>query len=397
MNSRNRLILIVLPFLLILYLTGCWSSKEIDTLGVYVGLALDIGKEPELEQELTEKGADYPKKNLVTSTIQIIPVQKGKDSQQKGKSTSSMYSNSTETGDSGFQLLRQHALSEHRSIIGHHLKVIVISSELSQKIDTEKLLRFILRDNEIRPSCIVLMSTGKASETLITNQPGDIPAFHLKSLIENQNRSNRILPEITLTKLDGIMNSGASFILQNVISAKGQVEFAGAGVIKGKTNKWIGTLNEQEVEALSWIKGKIKGGLIKTYDKTGEVLAYEIKSVNTKIKSNVEGDDISFHVSIKSEGRLMENWNTSKDPTDTEYLKETEQYFEDELKDMIYKVVHKMQEEYRVDVAGFRDRLRIQHPRVWKKVKEDWDETFSKSEITYDVNLNITDYGSSAK
>lgn len=64
---------------------------------------------------------------------------------------------------------------------------------------------------------------------------------------------------------------------------------------------------------------------------------------------------------------------------------------------MLYKVVHKMQEEYHVDVAGFRDRLRIQHPRVWKKVKEDWDDTFSKSEITYDVDLNITDYGSSAK
>ncbi|GGH22601.1 Ger(x)C family spore germination protein [Paenibacillus segetis] len=397
MNSIKRHVSLLFPIILLLSLNGCWSSKEIDNLSVNVGLAMDVGEESQVEQELAEEGGGYPKKNKITSTIQLIPEQSGGKGQQPGSSAPTKFTNVTETGDSGFQIMSQFTLIKHRNIIGHHLKVIVVSTDLLQKMSLEKLLKYILRDNDIRPSCDVLISKEKARDTLLTNEPGEVPAFHLKSLIDNLAKTNKILPPMNLTKLDGIMNSKSSYMLQNVISSKGNVELSGAGIIKGKTNQYIGALSEHDVEALSWIMGTVKGGVIKTYDKSGQVLAYEIKTANTKTKSIVEGDDISFHVNIKSEGRLIENWNTSQYPTDSQYLKETTQYFEEELNNMIHKVIHKLQAEYRVDVAGFRDRLRIQHPQVWKKVKEDWDETFSKSEITYDVKLNITDYGSSAK
>ncbi|OAB45200.1 spore gernimation protein GerC [Paenibacillus antarcticus] len=387
-----------LSILLLLCLTGCWGNKEIEDLSVNVGLALDVGKESELEQELAEQGATYPKKNIITATLQTVPVLKGNKEQQMGNSKSSeMFLNTEVTGDSIFQLYRQYSLRRYRPIIGHHLKVLVISSELSRKMDLDKLVNFILRDNDIRPSCLVLISTGKASEALISSQPGDIPSFHLRSMVENQFRNNKILAPMILTELDGIMNSGSSFVLQNLVTAKGEVEFAGAGVLKGETNKWIGTLNEHEVEGLNWIKGDIEGGVIKTYDKSGEVLAYEIKSASTKIKSKVNGNDISFHVSIEADGRLIENWDKSQVPTDEKFLKEAEEYFEEELKDMLHKTTRKMQEKFKVDVGGFRNQLRIQHPKVWRTVKQDWDETFSKCDITYDVNITITDYGSSAK
>jgi spore germination protein len=53
-----------------------------------------------------------------------------------------------------------------------------------------------------------------------------------------------------------------------------------------------------------------------------------------------------------------------------------------------------MQQNYKVDVAGFGNELRIEHPSVWKKVKADWDQTFSEVPITYSVDLTITEYGS---
>ncbi|MDP9743341.1 UNVERIFIED_ORG: hypothetical protein QFZ59_005171 [Bacillus sp. B2I3] len=60
---------------------------------------------------------------------------------------------------------------------------------------------------------------------------------------------------------------------------------------------------------------------------------------------------------------------------------------------MVRNVVEKMQKEYQVDGAGFGNRLRIEHPRVWKKVKKDWDQTFSEIPINYHVKLTIKDYG----
>lgn len=58
-----RRILVVLCSLLILAtLTSCWSSKEIEDLALYAGLALDIGELSPTEQKLEDKGATYYKK-----------------------------------------------------------------------------------------------------------------------------------------------------------------------------------------------------------------------------------------------------------------------------------------------------------------------------------------------
>ena len=54
-----------------------------------------------------------------------------------------------------------------------------------------------------------------------------------------------------------------------------------------------------------------------------------------------------------------------------------------------------MQKEYKVDVAGFGNQLRIKRPRVWMRVKDNWDQTFSEVPINYDVKLMIKDYGTS--
>ena len=43
---------------MLLLLTGCWSSHEIEELGFAVGLAIDKGKETKIEKEIEEKGMD---------------------------------------------------------------------------------------------------------------------------------------------------------------------------------------------------------------------------------------------------------------------------------------------------------------------------------------------------
>ncbi|MGF7050526.1 hypothetical protein J2T13_005075 [Paenibacillus sp. DS2015] len=93
MNSMRRYILVALLILLIPCLTGCWGNKQIEDQSLYVGLALDVAEESEVEKELSMLGDDYPKKNLITSTIQIIPLQKSQESPSASKSTSTMYLN----------------------------------------------------------------------------------------------------------------------------------------------------------------------------------------------------------------------------------------------------------------------------------------------------------------
>jgi spore germination protein len=76
-------------------------------------------------------------------------------------------------------------------------------------------------------------------------------------------------------------------------------------------------------------------------------------------------------------------------------LQNAQKTSEKKVKHLVRNVLEKMQKEYQVDVAGFGNRLRIRHPRVWMRVKENWDQTFSGVPINYDVKLMIKDYGAS--
>lgn len=397
MSRMKRCVLVIFLILVLLSLTGCWGIKEIEDQTVLVGLGMDVANPSNEEKQLAETGNYYPKKNRVTLTFQIIPFEMRQSSGKGDKSSNKLYSNIQETGDSMFQMLRKMATRRSKPIMGHHVKVIVISQELAKRVEIDKLLKFVLRDNDIRPSCLVLMSESKASEILVSNNSGEIPSLELTGLAENGSKAGNILPPKSLTKLDGIINSGQSFTLQNLSSSKDEVAVAGASIIKGKSKKWIGSLSIQEVLALSWIRGTVKGGVIKTYDKHGNVLTYEVISAKSSVKSKVNGDDISFHVNIRTKGRFIESWDTKEPAGNEKFIKEAEGYFEQELNKMISELIYKMRDVYQVDVGKFGDHLRIQHPKVWRKVEQDWDNVFSKSEVTYDVDLIIEDTGSSVK
>lgn len=381
-----------------LLLTGCWSSKEIEERSVYVGMAVDLANKTAVEKQLESQGGATQVQPLITATIQIVPLKSvGRGQQQAESGNIKKYLNVSETGNSIFEIMRNYSLRRDRAVIGHHLKVFVISTELAEKVELHKLLDFLLRDNDIRPSSMVFLSRGKAMDTLESDEPDEIPAFRIRDMVRNKFRNNKIYKEVILTNLDGYFHAKQSFILQNIAAADSEIEFTGAGIIKGSTNKWIGDLDQDDLSAISWIQGDSAGGLLKTVNGRDSIITYEILSGDSKITSTVEGENLSFHVDIKSEGRLIETWDPEKTASKDFFLKEAEQKFEQKLETMLQNLMKKMQTEYKVEVAGFRDRLRITHPRVWKRVKDDWDDVFSRATVKFDISLKITDYGSSSE
>jgi spore germination protein len=385
--------LLVWPTFSLLLLTGCWSNLEIEDLGIVTGLALDKATESQIEEELKKQGGGYSKKELITSTYQIATPSSSSEQASKGGKP---YKNISETGDSLIQLVREISLRRNAPPIGHHLKVIIINEELARSYSLEQLLDFPLRDNDIRPSCLVLISKGQASNTLESNDPVEIPSFRLIGIVDNEYRTSRILPPISLAKLTSKMQSGSSFLLQNVIPSRGEVKFAGAAVIEGKTNRLLGFLNEEELDGLTWLTGKGKGGLVKTFDvETKQPILYEVESMKSNIIPHVKGSNISFDVKIESEGRISENWVTSEKTPEKTFIKRAEKSTEDEVYRLVNLVIKKMQEDYQVDVAGFGNEIRIKYPKLWVNIKKDWDKTFSEVQINSTVNITITDYGTS--
>lgn len=400
MSWIRRIGCTIIVLAVLLTVTGCWSSREIEDLSVYLGLGIDTPHETPLEKYLTKEGAEYPKQNNITATVQIAPGQvKSTKSAEEGSNTSnkSSYSNEQLTGDSLLQIFRHFALLKDRPLIGHHLKVIVISKDVAKKYRLDQLLDFVLRDNDIRLNCLVLLSHERALDVLTLRDQSQVPAFYLTGMVNNSYLINKILEPMTLAKLDAKLKSGSSFLLQNVVSFDGDDKFSGAGIFSGKTTKYIGALSQTDLEGLAWINLKSRAGIVKTYNKEGYTVVYETKKNKTTITPTVRGKDISFHVNVESEGWLMEDWIIPETEEKGAYLKELEKAFADIAEQQIKQILHKLQHTYKVDVADFGEVLRIKEPKVWKQVKSNWDEIFSEATITYKVKVKVTSRGSSTK
>lgn len=394
---RHKALLIGAAAMLIFTQSGCWSSKEIEDLAVYTGMALDKNDPSPVEKELEQNGGTYTKQDRITVTVQVVPV-KPSGSSKEAKGKTSAYSNTSGTGDSVLEIFRQFSIRRDRPIIGHHLKVIVISSELLKQQEISQLMDFVLRDNDIRPNTKVFITNGKAKDTLLTENPNEIPSFHINDMVRNQFRTSKILSPVILSKLDALMYSKRSFILQNIVEADREIEFSGAGIIKGDSGHFVGELNQEDVECISWLTNQGESGAIKTLDEAGEPLTYEITSMKSHITAHITGEDqIAFDVQIASKGRLIEDWNNEKNPSSPSYQKQAAQLFEKRMEQMMQHLLKRMQSKYKVEVAGFGEALRIQHPKVWRRVKDQWDEKFSEATVSFKINMDIIDFGSSTE
>ncbi|KZE71399.1 spore gernimation protein [Paenibacillus jamilae] len=373
-------------------LSGCWSSSPVEDLNLEAGIAMDVAEPSSQEEQIKRKGGDYPRKELITGTFQFI-IPEGGGGSDKTSSQAKKFFSIKETGDSVFEMLREISLRINRPPIGYHLKTVIISSGLLRKIPLYELLDFFLSDNDIRPSVQLLISTDKASNALQESIPGQIPAYVLKDIFANRKRNARLIKPVALAKVIGPMRAKSSFVLPNVITAEKEIKLAGAGVIKGKTQTYGGFLNESEVEGLMWIRGELSGGILKELDpKTQKNMAYEIKTVKSRIKAIVQGDDISFHVRITSEGRLSESYSRDENLGNNRLLGRQESIFQEKVNSLAEQTVAKMHT-LQADVGGFGEALRIQHPQVWRKVKADWDTTFSTIPVQVSSDIHIEEYG----
>ncbi|WP_336790461.1 Ger(x)C family spore germination protein [Paenibacillus sp. MMO-177] len=394
---RLRFPVLLLAAAFLITQSGCWSSNEIEDLAIYAGMALDSGNnESPVEKELEQEGGSYSKQNKITATVQIVPLKVGSKDETKGKT--SPYTNITGTGDSILEIFRQFSLRLNKPIIGHHLKIIVISTQLLQERSIRQVTNFMLRDNDIRPSVKIFLSSGKAIQAITTKTPDEVPSFYINDVVHNQFRTSKIMDAVLLTDLDALMHSKQSFILQNIIQAKKHIEFSGAGIIKGDTGRWIGNLSQEDVECVNWLTNQGDSGTIKTNDEHDNPITYEMKAMKTRIRVETDKDNrITFRVRVETEGRISEDWDLEADPSLRSYQKEAEKLFKSKLTSMMEHLLASMQTRYKVDVAKFGEAVRIQKPKLWKEVKANWDDTFSASKVNLDIDLRVTDYGSTTK
>lgn len=406
MKARSLPILVTLLLCSAIVSSGCWDRREIEDLGIAIGMSVDQAIQKKRTSE-EEKQIVHKHKTImpISVTYQIVNpkiiggTSKGNPSNQKP------YINITSSGDTAFQVARETATRIGRPPFFMHLKIIILGDQVSRKINLAQLLNMNLRDTEMRRTVHLTIAEGNGREILEAKTKNeDLPSFELLSLIDNLSKSIHIAQPISIGTVSEQLSADSSFCVPRVVLHQKEMKLAGAAVISGKTGKMLGWIGEEETTGLNLVQGTgkseegHKGGIIEAVIKgSRDPFSYEIGKIRSKIIPIVKNGQLSFRVDIKVEGRLGEDWALNENAFEKDYLDRVNAAVKTRIEQIVNNTLKKTQKDFRVDVAGFGKQLHIHYPKEWKKRKENWDEVFSRIPVSLDVTVKTEEFALKGK
>ncbi|MCM3675391.1 hypothetical protein M3699_16300 [Peribacillus simplex] len=172
--------------LLIPLLTGCWDSKNIEELSLVVGVGIDKSK---------KKG-----EIMLTQQILVPPANGVQENQARLK-----YKNVTVSAKTLHEAIRDSLLITN-TVLTNHQRIILINEDVLRKIPMETIINQSIRDNNTRRSCLVYLTKRPTKEILGLADDG-IPSNVIYELKDNVERTNKILPPLTMGKASSSLQS----------------------------------------------------------------------------------------------------------------------------------------------------------------------------------------------
>ncbi|MDF9839048.1 MULTISPECIES: Ger(x)C family spore germination protein [unclassified Paenibacillus] len=395
-NGKKQLIFlwaarVLLPFAMMIALTGCWSSIELNHRAFVRVMMLDR----------TDKGIEvtlgFPLPNQIPS---------GGTSGSSGGSNSQVYTYTSKTAPSIGEAYRNLQADLSRKITFGQLRNIIIGKQFAEsKGDMLALSDFLVREPLIHINASLFMTQSQASHfakipAIFERFPSVILANYAKQkntlivtikdmLIALYAGGDFLLPELTFEEITTVDKES-----NNSKPGSNWLGTGGAGVFsQGKMN---GMLSEKQTQAMIWLyqkESELNYNITSPTD--GKKVSLLLSSGKRKIKPAVHGDDIRFllHCTI-SAGVLSSD--SSIDFDNPGQLHNLEQEINSELEDQVQRAFEQFRA-LQTDPVGLGSLLKWHYPGVWKKLQPDWRQRIA-SDVTVKPQFEITvDWNGAAK
>lgn len=391
--------IVILSMLLIV--TGCWDRVEIEERGFVIGAAIDITDGNKNEQSHGDLSNGGRKENYKLTYQFVVPGSfqgKGGGRSNGGVTGEKPYFNLTSEGKTIFQISRQMSNKIGRSPYLEHIKIMILSEELSKKGYLYDALDIFVRDHEMRRVAKVMITEGEAMNSLNVNARNEkLPIMFLESISENIQKTSSLVPPTNIGDLHSYLLKGTSFVVPRLVVDEYEANIIGAAIINSQDQKMVGTLNENETLGLNFITGEVKSAVLEFLMKD-QYFAVEVKEAKSKITANdLVNNQMKFTIEINAEGNVGESYG-NLDLLNPKVLSEIEEKSIKEIELLSNQVIEKLQKEYKTDVIGIGDNLKQEHYRTWETVKKDWDKGenyFSQCVIDVKVKFKIREIGAS--
>jgi spore germination protein KC len=355
------------------FLTGCWNYREIDTLAIVSGLAIDKG----------ENNYKY------RVTFEVLDLSGGSDKPAQSKLIET-------EGDTVFDAVRNAVKSSEKKLFFSDCKAVIISNELAQE-GLQPILDWFLRDAEPRINLNLLVSKDKKASDILKQDfsKGDIASYRIANMLEHDPTALGKNPKVTLYQANNMLNGkGTSLVLPTIetltLESNKTLQLAGTAVFK--EDKMIGYLDPDDSSSLLYVKGQKKGGLLLTkVDSDKSNISLEISDCKTKITPVIENDQISMKIDIMVKASMAED-NTGGNKLGKNSIADIQERAEQTLKANVLSVINKVIKKYDSDIFGFGAIVHQSNPKFWEQAEPKWDDILKimKFDVTAKVKIENT-------
>ncbi len=155
----------------------------------------------------------------------------------------------------------------------------------------------------------------------------------------------------------------------------------------------IGELDNIQSRGYSFATNNAKGGVIVLESpEGGEKLDIEFEKVQGKIKPVIREGKVKILIDIKIDASLGAQ-QSAKNYSTPEKLTKIMEKLNNTVKEEIMSSVNKAKE-MDADIFGFGTAIYKKSPKLWKTLKDSWDEEFKKLEVEVKVDATLTDTNS---
>lgn len=389
---------VILLILLMIPASGCWDLVSIGERTLVIGMGIDKieGDEPTL---LTAQVINFQAfKSSGGGTMAGAGGSNGKGINGGDKSSSGGSSVIIETikGRSLSDAIYNFLKYSSRRVIFSHNRVIILGNELAST-GIAGIFDQMMRDYQFRPTNWILVAENTAREILETQTAlGTVPAIEINRMMTNLTRNALIFPVnmndfIVQLKSEG--KTGLAPLIQ--IEQPDSNPFPRIKVEKTavfKNNRFIGILTTDESRALTWLVDQQKGGSVVFTDKPGDNLqriSIEISDGTSRIIPRATKDRLLMEISCTGNAILRESGEII---INSKTIKQLEQRVEKILETRVERTIEKARQ-MRTDFPGFARLIHADHPDLWHRIKDIWEEEFPKMKTRVHFQINLIRYG----
>ncbi|WP_456364938.1 spore gernimation protein KC (plasmid) [Priestia aryabhattai] len=388
---KRRAIFLLLIATMTLFLTSCWSKKELTDLAIVAAL-----------------GIDKTKDGRYHITLQIInPGNVAGGMQGGGGGTQSppitIYSAS---GDNLVEASRRASGRISRRLYYAHTNLVVVGEKLAKEEGLINLIDGLDRDPEFRnTSTIVIANHSSAADIVKTLTPVDkIPANKiLKTLEFTQRKWGENLKTSLQEVMKSLESSGRGTLvsgfrlvgnpqqaqkLDNLQESAPEATLQASGIAVLKEGKLVDWLYGKPALGTVWLLDKVQGTDVDIdWEGKKQAIAYQTVRQKTIVTGQVKNGQPHISVHTRVEGNIGD-MEVPVDITNPEIITRMEQSVRQKIKKDLKMAIRRAQKN-RTDILGFGEVIHRTRPNQFKKLESEWNDVYFPK---IDVDITVEAY-----